>query len=335
MNLKIEIVSNARDLPMDWDENAVDYFQTREFLEYLEKYNPCNQRYYVLFQDSVFKAGVVFYSLKLDLSTFLPASTKINMNIAGVPCSVSASGFVGDYNFSQEIFSHIKTYEKGFQLFLNLDSKPGIIDVAYGRTLPTIIIKNIFNSWEHYLQMIKSSYRRRIRLISKQFTGIDLKTGPCSDFTSDMYKQYLEVLERSKGKLETLTLNFFQNLPSNFKLTSYHKKSKLIGWHITTTFKEKFYFFLGGVDYKTNKAYNTYFNMLINVLKAGIESGSTIIDLGQTAEIPKMRLGGKICEKYMLAYHSAYIFRKLLNAGSGFLEYKTSFADNHVFKETI
>jgi hypothetical protein len=149
-----------------------------------------------------------------------------------------------------------------------------------------------------------------------------------------MYNQYHEVLKRSKGKLETLSLSFFQNLPSNFNLISHHKKSHLIGWHITVIYKDKFYFFLGGIDYKVNKQYSTYFNMLIYILKAGIESGATIFDLGQTAEIPKLRLGGEISEKYMLGYHSVYIFRKLLIVGSGFLEYKTRFNENHIFKET-
>ncbi len=333
MNLEIEKISNANYLPKGWDENVVDYFQTREFLGYTEKYNPCNQRYYVLFQDKVFKAGVVFYTLKLDLLTFMSASANIKMNIAGVPCSVSAIGFVGDYKLFPEFFDQIKNFEKGFQLFLNLDSEPVVSGVASGRTLPTITIENKFSSWRNYLQSIKSTYRRRIRLVSQNFTGIEVKVGTCSDFTTEMYNQYLEVLKRSKGKLETLSISFFQNLPSNFKLISYYNQTRLIGWYITTTYKERFYFFLGGIDYKTNKQHNTYFNMLINILKEGIESGSTLIDLGQTAEIPKMRLGGNICEKHLIGYHSGFLFRKMLIAGSGFLEYKARFPETHVFKQ--
>jgi len=334
MNLEINKLSHAVHLPDSWDENAVDYFQTKKFLDYTEKYNPCNQRYYLLFQNKVFKAGIVLYSLKLDLFTFLPVSTHINMHIARIPCSVSASGFVGDYNFLPELFNTIKTQEKGFQLFLNLDSNPEISGTTSGRTLPTVIVENNFNSWEHYLQSIKSAYRRRIKQLSVTFEGIEVKISPCSDFTTEMYIQYLNVLKKSKGRLETLSLDFFKNLPHNFKLTSFHRQSDLVGWYITTTFNEKFYFFLGGINYKTNQQYNTYFNMLIHILKEGIESDSLLIDLGQTAEIPKMRLGGKLYEKQMFGYHSGYLYRKMLIAGHGLLEYSTRFPETHVLKET-
>jgi len=148
-----------------------------------------------------------------------------------------------------------------------------------------------------------------------------------------MYNQYLGVLKRSKGKLETLSVEFFQNLPSNFTLTAFYSSEKLIGWYISCTFNEKFYFFLGGLDYRVNREFNTYFNILLNVVKEGIGKGASLIDLGQTAEIPKLRLGGKIVEKTMLGYHSSRIMRKLMKAGKSLLEYSMVVHESHVFKE--
>ena len=150
-----------------------------------------------------------------------------------------------------------------------------------------------------------------------------------------MYQQYLEVLKRSKGKLETLSQEFFQNLPSNFSLTSFYLSDRLIGWYITTIFGGKFYFFLGGIDYTQNRQYNTYFNILLKVVKDGIENKVSEIDLGQTAEIPKLRLGGILVEKFMLGYHSNLIMGKLLKAGKRFLEYSTVVDEPHVFKNAL
>jgi hypothetical protein len=180
---------------------------------------------------------------------------------------------------------------------------------------------------------MKACYRRRVRLLSIPFSEIRKEQFVCSGFDNQMYNQYLEVLKRSKGKLETLTLEFFRQLPSNFNLTAFYSKEKLIGWYISATFKEKFYFFLGGLDYELNRQFNTYFNMLLIVVREGIEKGASIIDLGQTAEIPKLRLGGKLIEKTMGAYHSSRIVRSLLKAGKSLLEYSVVLQETHVYKE--
>jgi hypothetical protein len=148
-----------------------------------------------------------------------------------------------------------------------------------------------------------------------------------------MYRQYLDVLKRSKGKLETLTLDFFQHLPPEFHLTVLHQQDIPAGWFITVHFRGKHYFFLGGIDYAINRKFNTYFNILTEIIREGIEMGASVIDLGQTAEIPKLRTGGKLQEKFMLGTHSNPMFRFLLKAGKHILEYSAKFDDAHVFKE--
>ena len=333
MDTEITCLSRALDLPENWDCAAVDYFQTREFLDHTEKYNPCNQRYYLLYQNETFKTGIVVYTLKLDLLTYLRIPSPFRMNIAGIPCSVSASGIIGNPDYLHQIIGHIKIREKGMLLFLNLAS--GLVEekMIPGKTLPTIILTNHFRSWEDYLLAMRANYRRRFRQLSLPFSEIHKKQVACSCFDGRMYDQYLGVLKRSKGKLETLSMEFFQKLPSNFNLTTFYSAEKLIGWYISATFNKKFYFFLGGLDYKVNRKFNTYFNILLNVVKEGIGKRASIIDLGQTAEIPKLRLGGELVEKTMLGYHSNPMMRKLMKAGKRLLEYSTIVQESHVFKQ--
>jgi hypothetical protein len=253
------------------------------------------------------------------------------MNITGIPCSVSAGGVIGHEGFIPELLEQIKEKEKGLLLVLNLESDPLMGQMSTGRTLPTVILENTFGSWEHYIQSLKAAYRRRIMLLSKPFAAISVYRSACDRFDGNMHRQYLEVLRRSKGKLETLSPEFFQNLPSNFSLTAFYHNETLIGWYITTIFGKKFYFFLGGLDYRFNKQYNTYFNVLMHVVRDGIEKGVSTIDLGQTAEIPKLRLGGNLVEKTMLGYHSNRIMRILLQAGKRFLEYSAAVKETHPF----
>ncbi len=335
MAIEINRLSKAGDLPDQWDSLAVDYFQTKEFLVHAEKYNPCKQRYYTLYKDGTFEAGAIVYTLRLDLFTYLSIPSPFRMNIAGIPCSVSSSGIIGSFELFSDLIEHIKKQEKGLLLILNLDSKPLVTDIAIGRTLPAIVMVNRFQSWESYIRSLRASYRRRILYLSRPFSGINVKRVATSQFDDEMYHQYIEVRNHSKGKLETLSQEFFQNLPSNFSLTAYYDREHLLGWYISTVYKEKYYFFLGGIDYELNKRFNTYFNILIGVLKEGIEKKASFIDMGQTAEIPKTRLGGKVVEKFMLGYHSNFLLRKSLKAGKGFLEYSTTIPETHVFKGTL
>ena len=333
MTREIVEVSKALDLPQRWDELAVDYFQTREFLAHTERYNPCKQRYYTLLRDGALETGSIVYTLRVDLFTYLSIPSPLHMNVVGVPCSVSSSGIVGNLQLFSNLFEHLKCQESGLLLALNLESDTLVPDAAIGRTLPTVIMLNKFQSWESYLQSLRADYRRRFHLLSRPFKGVTVKRGGCPQFDDGMYHQYRQVLKRSKGRLETLSLGFFQNLPSIFNLTAYYSQENLLGWYISTMYGKKFYFFLGGIDYELNKQFNTYFNILFGIVREGIEKRASLIDLGQTAEIPKTRLGGEVVERFMLGHHTNWLFRKLLGAGKGILEYSITVPKTRVFKK--
>jgi hypothetical protein len=326
-------IDTAAELPLQWNDLAEEYFQQREFLLHTEKYNPCRQRYYLLYSGGTFITGMVVYTLLLDMFTYSFIRIPLRMNIIGIPCSVSASGFIGDEKHLPSAFELLKKQEQGFVIILNLNSRPEIQDVTIGHTLPTIVFQNIFPAWNDYHAALRSDYRRRMQLFSKPFANVRIEKNKCSQYTQEMQLQYLEVLARSKGKLETLTADFFRNLPPDFTLTACHDESKLLGWYITTVFRDKLYYFLGGFSYKDNPRYHTYFNLLSNILKEGIARKLSVIDLGQTAEVPKLRLGGRVKDKWMLGYHSNWLLRKFIILARGILEYKGKFPPTHTFKE--
>jgi hypothetical protein len=328
----ISKILRARYLPARWNDLADDYFQTKEFLIHTEKYNPCQQRYYIFTQGNHFKAGAVVYTLCLNLFTYLSLPSPIKMHVVGIPCSVSSCGILGEFDFFSDFISQLKLREKGTLLLLNLNKTPNVRDMAITTTLPTVILSNRFKSWDNYVNSLRANYRRRLQHLSRAFYGVEEHRSHCSEFSSEMYGQYREVLKRSKGKLETLMHSFFQNLPLNFSLTAYYNQQDLLGWYISTIFQEKYYFFLGGIDYRLNGKYNTYFNILFKLLREGIERKASIIDFGQTAEIPKTRLGGKIVEKKMIGHHSNWILCKMLQFSKGILGYRAKCPETHVFR---
>ena len=328
---QIKKKSSASELHKNWDEFTNSYFQTQSFLQHAEKYNHCEQRYYEYYKDGDFVGGAIMYSIRLDLLTYLKIKSPIKMNVVGIPASVSASGVFGDEPIIRRLKNYIYKGEKGLVLFLNLENKPKNTKLASGKTLPTIILKNDFDSWNDYKSKLRANYRRRINQIQTN-NNVILKTVACSSFSEQMYEMYLQVFNKSKEKLEKLSFNFFANLPPEFQLTISEKNGLMLGWNITIKHKNFLYFFLGGIDYKFNKENNTYLQLLTNIIRQGIDQKVEYIDLGQTAEIPKMRMGGLLEERFMEGKHSNKFFNKLLKMSEKSLAYNRELEKIAVFK---
>jgi hypothetical protein len=334
MSMETSPLDSASTLPDDWDRLARNYFQSREFLLHAETYNPCRQRYYCLNEGGELRAGAVVYELKVDLLTFLSIPSPVRMTIVGVPCSVSVSGVLGDSALIEELLRRIAEREKGLLLCLNLDVEAGDAGMVCARGLPDIVFENRFRSWEEYLSSQRNRYRHRLKRIEHDFEGVQKETVPCSHFDERMYALYRQVHGRSQAKLETLSLDFFKNLPSCFELTAYRHGGDLLGWQISVFRGDRHYFFFGGVDYDMNSRFNTYNNVLIHSLRSGIERGVRSIVMGQTAEMPKMELGGKALELKMAATHSNGLIRTLLRPARTFLAYTSPVPELQVFRAT-
>jgi len=333
--MEVTQLNQASDLPGQWERLAGSYFQRREFLAHCEAWNPCRQRYYLAWKNGQLAAGAVLYSLRLSLLTFARLNLPIAMQIVGIPCSVSCSGLIGPRTETRALLQNLQARERGFLLALNLPSENQVPrGIAAARTLPTLTLEHSFSSWDEYLSTIRADYRRRIKNIVARSKQLQFRQQTCAEFSREHHGLYLQVLARSDAKLEQLGADFFRNLPGDFQMITAERDRRLAGWAITLNAPEGFYFFLGGVDQTENLAHAVYLRLLIEIVKQGIELGAQRIDLGQTAEIPKMRLGGECHPLYLGATHSNPIFRPFLKSASGILGYRRRVPAHHVFGAT-
>ena len=331
--MKFNRYTKVAQLPNDWDVLAENYFQKRKFLNNAETFNPCQQRYYLCTENEKPVAAAIVYSLRLDIFTYLKIKSPVKMNIIGVPCSVSASGIFGEKNAVEALKNFIFEQENGLILALNLTEKPINNSNANGKTLPTIVFENQFADWNEYLSSLRSNYRRRLKLINQQNENLYFEKKSCKEFTEEMHIHYLEVYNRSKGKLEKLTFEFFRNLPEEFILTVCYINNEVSGWNIALKDNNIYYFFLGGINYKKNKTHQTYFRLLTQLVRDGIENKAAIIELGQTAETAKMRMGGKPEMLYMEAHHSSKFVNYFLKKFGTLLEYKSKPENTNPFRQ--
>ena len=326
-------LDRAADLPEDWDREVGHYFQKRAFLAHCETWNPCGQCYYVASEGQRLVAGAVVYDLRLSLLTFARRDLPVSMRIVGIPCSVSRPGLIGSPGAARELLDHVRLEEEGFLLALNLETPelvPGGFSAA--KTLPTLTLEPAGRSWCEYLASLRADYRRRVKMIMGRSRDLEIRSSSCEGFSREHYDLYLQVWERSDAKLEKLTSEFFRNLPAEFRMITAYHEDRLSGWSITLATPDGLDFFLGGIAYDRNREQAIYLRLLLEVVRMGIGLGAPRIDLGQTAEIPKMRLGAVLNSLHMGASHSNPFFRFLLHRASGFLEYRRQVPEHHVFE---
>jgi hypothetical protein len=139
-------------------------------------------------------------------------------------------------------------------------------------------------------------------------------------------------MQRTPSKLEVLSPDFFRNLPTPFTLTSCYLQGKLACWHTTCSDGDTLYFFFGGHDYALLQNHHVYFNNLFSILAQAIEGGYNYIDLGQTAEIAKMKAGGTMMYKEMFFYHRNPLVRLLLKLARPLITYHLPTLQLHPFK---
>jgi len=329
---RIQVAYKVAELPASWDDMAGNYFQLKQFLEHAQLYNPCKQRYYLNYENDELKACAVVYSLRMDLLTYLRIKSPLKFNIIGIPCSVSSAGIFGKTEAVDELKRYIYEHERGAILALNLKRETVNSDFANGKTLPTILFKNEYISYDHYLSCLRAPYRRRLLKIINRSEDLSFVKVKNHHFTLSMHKQYLDVWKRSKGQLEKLSLDFFKMLPETFELTTIYLGEKLLGWYYTVKYEMCLYFFMGGIDYQYNYQYASYFNILNSIIKMGIEDGVSFIELGQTAEIPKKNMGGEEQVLFMEAHHTSRILDILLKKYSYLLEYRKEIRQTNVIK---
>lgn len=331
--ITISSISCIEPVKEQWNSLTGDYFQAAGFSEHLQKYNYCNQRYYLLYESNNLKAGAIVYTLPVNLLTFSKKELRIKMNVIGIAASVDSSGIIGDPLYFDQLVAEILSREKGIVLCLNYNGEISVPGIVKLQTLPTVIFKHDFDNFETYLRSMRHHYRRRMVLASARFRDVETITGSCLAFTEEHYKLYLNILSRSKTKLETLTSDFFKNLNSDFTLTSYYNKDKvLLTWHITCSYREVYSFLFGGINYESRDEFEGYYNNLLGIIKEAIEKGFKTVNLGQTAEIPKMRVGGKLVPKRLFLYHHSSLIQMLLKLFKPLLEYKQKSKPLNVFK---
>lgn len=325
---QIEVIRAAVDLPDEWDAAAGDrLFLRRDSLLILEETNPCGQLYHIAGRPGPCSIAVT-YRHKLDLLTYGVGSLRMPVTIIGIPCSVSSSGCCFDSKTETAMLDHLRDM-RGTKLMLNTD--PGAVaGFVSGTTLPACRLDVRWDSFSAYLGGMRSHYRYRIAKAQSRWTDITESVVDNKSFSDGLYGLYVNVFRRSRYRLEKLSLDFFRTFPS--EIVAFRVGARPIAFVQLVRNGGELIFMFAGMDYSVSRKYDTYLNLLLTIVRKGIDAGCRWIDLGQTTEDVKGRLGCRLVEKGLHAAHSRGIGNLVLKAFAGALSYRRKDRDYNVFK---
>jgi hypothetical protein len=328
----IERCDAAGALAPGWDEAAGSWFRQREFLAYAERYNPCRQRYYQLRDGERVLAGAIAYSLRLDLLTFLRVPSPVTMHLLAVPVGIATPGYFGARADRDELLRHVAGAEGGLLVVLTADRGDDLPIGVRCRMIPTVFLDLRFPDWPAYVNAMRAPHRRRLRRLLARGAQLEATTTGCDAFTGEHHALYRQVHARAEAKLETLTHEFFRHLPARFSLTSYRRGGRLVSWTITVADGDLFMYFFGGMDYGVLAETQAYLVGLAGIVRQGIARRAPRLDLGQTADEPKLRFGGRLVAKEMYLCHRRGWVQGLLRRLRPALEFRGRAPRFHVFR---
>ena len=301
-------------------------------LELLEEVNPCDQEYYV-------HKGIILitYKCKLDLLSFRKnLKFKVGTRMIGLPISISRSGIWAcdedEAELRKKVLEALTTLQ-GLTVVLNSD-----LDFpSQNRTLSNYVFQNRFTSFEQYLNDMRSSYRRNLILALQKGEDLSFDKVSSGQFTMQHYQLYQSIMERADYPLEVLSQEFFRRYPSEIFETR-DSTGRLLAFiqmkGIGDTLNFMFCGFKreGQATGSKGDSATLYQNMLLFIIRHGIENGYKMINMGQTSAETKLKLGCIEEKKYLYVRHSNPFIDAVLRRLSGRFSDKGYSIEHRVFK---
>ncbi|OQB25029.1 MAG: hypothetical protein BWY11_00693 [Firmicutes bacterium ADurb.Bin182] len=305
------------------------------FLRFLEVANPCDQEYF-LYKNTI----IISYIMRYTFIKLGKNRVSWRFRIIGLPVSLSDPGYLTAKEDEKTrasisvILREIANRLKGTTIILNADNELS----GNCRTLPTFVFYNRFAAFNEYLDALRSNYRRKIKSIlvkGKELVFRKIKPG---EFTKEHYELYLSVLNRASIVARVMPIEYFKSGGSEiFEATD--KQGRLLAFIQLKELDGVLNFLYVGFRKNESRDLNTelqpvdlYFNLLLFIIRYGIENGYRKIVFGQTAGESKSKVGCKEETRYMYMTSSNPIIKGFLGLFRGIIALGTNETHYNVFK---
>lgn len=221
-------------------------------------------------------------------------------------------------------------FNRGFQIITGLGS--GRVDIpgwSWRRHYPTVDLDIRWGTFEEYHDSFRTDYKSRITETLE--AGREIKQYLLSPdrFTPKEHALYAKVAKRYNSLV--LPVSFFTEFPEENYILGLELNGSVEAWALLVPKNKYMYFLFGGFSEKLNSVYRLYNNLLLAIVRFSIENKYERVNLGQTAELSKMRVGGLPVERYQLVRHTNPLINLILQKTDIF-EYRKHYPTPNVFK---
>lgn len=172
-------------------------------------------------------------------------------------------------------------------------------------SLPNHHVSLTGTTWNDYLMGLCNKKRHNIRQSMKKFESKGFRIITTSDYqqieqlyTPETHKLYEAVLARSKTQFEYLPREFFlemaRQLPDHCEFQFVLNGDRVVGFGLCALNDGEYFALYAGLDYELNREADIYFNLLYRVIGDAAGHGSSLVEIGQNADVLKCTKLGAI-----------------------------------------
>jgi len=207
------------------------------------------------------------------------------------------------------------------------------------RSLPSCRLPLRWRTFDDYVAAMRAGYRRQIlaTLRARQRTGVVVRVA--DDWLAEcprIFALYEQVMDRAPFQLERLNLAFFEKLATvlrgETRAILVERDGAPAAAAVMLFSPNLATWLLAGIDYAANQECHAYLNLIAEVVRQAIASGTPALEMGQTSYDLKGRMGAVAAPRTLLLRYRSGVGQALLRAGCDILFPAADIRPRRVFR---
>lgn len=204
---------------------------------------------------------------------------------------------------------------------------------------PNMVMELPFASFDDYLAAMSTKYRTRAKRAFKKAAAIEKKELSLAEIQRELpriYALYTEIARNAGFNMVDLNQHYLpalkRDLGAHFRLFAYYREGELIAFFTTIQNHGELEAHFLGLDKSLNHDLQIYLNILYDIVRMGIESGSRRIIFARTALEIKSSVGAVAHNLYCYLRHQNTIANRFTGHLLDYLKPVEKWQPRHPFK---
>lgn len=205
---------------------------------------------------------------------------------------------------------------------------------------PNMVLHLPFSDFEDYLSAMSTKYRTRAKRAFKKLDGVERRELTLVEIQRELpriYALYREIARNAGFNMVDLNENYLLALKHDmgnlFRMFGYYQDGELLAFYTTIQNHDELEAHFLGYDKDHNHDKQLYLNILYDIIRIGLASGSKSIVFARTALEIKSSVGAEAHDLWCYLRHQNSLANKLTGTVLDYLKPVEEWQARHPFKE--